>query len=361
LPGTAALDEDAALHFSGGEMKRILVILVVCLATGGAAVVAADSNQGGIPARVAALEAAVADLLARVTGLETHFQTGPIDVDCGAGGTIGAALQQANGRPGAVGIRITGVCVESVVISRHAVRLFAGAPGAGITPPNPNQTALIVSAARDVVVDGLTLTGGNSAMSLNHGGQATVRNSVITGASIAGLTLDNGGVVELQNTNVTGNFDGISANGGSSVRVIGGRIANTRIGVGLYTGSTVSLDGGALVTGNQSASNVRFGATLNTRTATIENNGGGISVKGGSSLLLGGNTIIQNNTGHGVTLEDTSVVGVLGSDQPQIINNTGWGVRCAAAPAVAMIASGGAGIITGNAMGQTNCPVSPSS
>jgi hypothetical protein len=108
------------------------------------------------------------------------------------------------------------------------------------------------------------------------------------------------------------------------------------------------------VRNNQIGAFVTSGGLMELKTATIENNpGDGVVVNGGSNLNLTGGVIIQGNSGNGISLNDTSVA--LFSEPNQIINNGGFGITCAPPPSVAQI-SGNIGTVSGNTLGQINCP-----
>jgi hypothetical protein len=86
----------------------------------------------------------------------------------------------------------------------------------------------------------------------------------------------------------------------------------------------------------------------------LEYNGTGIGATGMSSMLLGDGVTIQLNRGDGIHMADISVAIAWGN--PLIQNNQGWGVSCGAAPAVAQIGTSTFGTVTGNALGEVNCP-----
>jgi hypothetical protein len=90
--------------------------------------------------------------------------------------------------------------------------------------------------------------------------------------------------------------------------------------------------------------------------AVIEgNHGDGIFVGSGSTPALQDSTsTVRQNDGNGVSVLDTSVV--TGGDAT-IADNGGWGISCAPAPAVAMIAGPANFAFSGNAAGDTNCPI----
>ncbi len=98
------------------------------------------------------------------------------------------------------------------------------------------------------------------------------------------------------------------------------------------------------------------GAVLIVAGATVENNRAGVVAAGGSTVMLDG-SVIQNNTGNGLTLNDTSVAGTSGM-AAEIRNNAGWGVACSPAPGVSQIFQP-LGNVTGNGAGQVSCPSTP--
>lgn len=151
--------------------------------------------------------------------------------------------------------------------------------------------------------------------------------------------------------------------------LFGRRRAVERLDFGLFSSraaasgfpSVAHLDGGTVVSGNSSGVSATFGARLSLGIATIESNGTGIVARGGSTVNIADEAVIQNNTGDGLSLHDTSIVGLQGDAVAQIVNNGGWGVNCSAPPATAQIAARSAarlGTVSGNKSGQINCPTS---
>jgi hypothetical protein len=202
----------------------------------------------------------------------------PVQVQCGAGGTIASALA----RPaGALVIVVNGTCNENVTIARDDVTL-KGAPGATISGPDSTKNTITVTGAR-ITIESLSVTGGSNGI-------------VGRGASLLSV-LD----CDVQNTAGSGIVFFQSAGGvvdGSTVQ------ANPSEGILIESGS-------ATLTNNTIQNNSQWGVvTANGASArigisnsgqydgnTIENNGfGGIHIILGAAAVVGGNTISGNGT-----------------------------------------------------------------
>lgn len=322
--------------------------------------VAALEQQSAAQAQqLTALQQQVAALLQQIQGLGA-LQPLDLTVDCGAGQTVSAALAQAGGRASQVRITIVGVCSEAVNVMRSRTVLRAGSPGAGLESPSDTTPVLSVNAG-EVVVDGLTLSGGIG-VTVSSRGQVLFVRTLMKDSTFHGL-MSFGGRVELMHSTVQGSAGvGIQAIQGSHLRLGQSVIQNNAFALDVGSGSFGLLDGGTQVRSNGSGVGVSFGSMLQVGQVVIEDNGGaGLMVVGGSMVhfgFAGGIAIIRGNMGHGLYLRDTSVASELfsGSGKAEILNNGGFGVFCSPPPAVAQLA-GPIGTVAGNAAGQISCPV----
>ncbi len=110
-----------------------------------------------------------------------------------------------------------------------------------------------------------------------------------------------------------------------------------------------------------------LGSEIELEGATVANNSGnGIKVSLGSSVLLGNFNVsfteVSGNTGNGILVNDTSVIGAITLGSAVVKNNDLWGVFCEQAPAVAQITRHALGFtldattVFGNTVAQIDCP-----
>lgn len=320
-----------------------------------------SAQSGGVSERVAVLEAQVEALTQRLTALTQPLA---VDVDCGAGQRIQAALNATQRHPAPVFITVFGVCTERIVISRSNLFIRAGAPGAGITAPAPSGNVLSVSTdhptPKAFSVHGLTLTGGF--VVVEHSSQARFTDCVITTAVFA----RHQSTIHLDNTLIANS--GVSAENGSRLIITGGEIShNPGNGINLRAGSTALIDGDALIAGNAGDGvNGDDGSSVVLGVATITDNGtlggafAGVFLKGDSRVFLSSGATITANRGSGITLMDTSLAQKHRAEANiHITNNTGFGIGCSVPPAVAQVVgfTFQQGDVSGNARGNIECPL----
>ena len=306
----------------------------------------------------------------------------PLDVtvNCGAGETVNGALAQAVNRF-AVRITIDGVCEEMVMINRNNVTLVGASPGDGLKAPSSTTRPLGTVGAQHVTLRQLTLQGGIEGLLVNSGSAVWGDNVHIIGAQWGLVIRD--GTVHLQNSTIENSvannvnvtpggqltlWSSTVRNGGHmGLAVTGGSAQLWQVTVEDHTGSGLSAsDGGHLevgnsqITGNTKSGIFLRGGNLNVGHSTIANNAeAGITTAGGtvdlqeaiienneydgihavlgSRISLESGTKIRGNSGSGIRLEDTSVVGADSTTGIEITQNRGTGIFCGPAPAVAQI------------------------
>jgi hypothetical protein len=346
---------------------------------------------------------------------------GPVSVtvDCGAGGNLQHAIDTADvTQP--LTVTIKGTCVASVSVLRDNVTLQAGSAGSGITSDGTGPALQV--GARDVSLQGLTLTGGIPAtllassgasiqanddhivgdvaagdnanaylvnVTVDHcqgvsakggatvfisggsitgcgvatalGGSMFLRDGVrVTNAQHAGVSASNGGSIVIDGATISNaGIWGVVADGGS-VRVSG----NTTVvsgsgfaGVVAANGGTAVVMNGAQISGNPVGVFAQAGGHLQIASdggggAIIERNSrDGVRLVGASSLLIGGQAVVRDNGGDGISVSDTSVAVF---DDATVTGNAGRGVHCDGPPSVAVIRGSTTGV-TGNAAGNVDC------
>ena len=334
----------------------------------------------------------------------------PLDlfVDCDAGESIGAALNDARDHLGAVTVTISGVCDENVLVDRDDINFSGVQPSDGIRSASGADTVFIDSARR-VRFDHMTISGGTSGITVERDSAfasvgLTVRDTTIIAINITAgssadladcLIVDNnsfgvfssGGDVEIRTCDLSNNgSDALISNDGGAINAYAVNVSgNAAVGVTAFEGATVTLNESEIL-GNGShgvrglangtvglntsrvadnkGDGAQFGtgSMLNARDATIEGNGAaGISAEQGS-VVVAIDSVVRDNASDGMRLEGLSngsagefPGGLVG----QIVDNGGFGIRCSAPPAVAaaqyqdILASPD---LSGNALGPTNCP-----
>jgi hypothetical protein len=308
-----------------------------------------------LPGRVTALEARAAALEARATTLE--IRTAPMfnaNVDCAGGQTIAAALAQTAAHTGTVQLTISGVCNESVVVTRPRMIIQGAGPGATIQAP-PGSTAVRLATNGGVtpslLLRSLTIAGGQTGVSADGGANVQLLNVELTG-NVNGVALLNRSEARLTNTTIdlpaAGGGVAVDLRNGAFAAINGGAIRN-------HTNYALQLQNGAVadvvntqITDNQNgggpgsirgAIGLYGGSSLRlTGTAVDGNVGNGVFVAMGSVLYLENGVSISGNTGHGISASDGAVVGKFFVTTNVHINaNGGYGISCSAAPGLGQL------------------------
>ena len=352
-----------------------------------AALAARVTTLETLPARVTALEGRASILEARATALENRTAaTFNTNVDCGSGQTIASALAQTAAHTGTVQITISGTCTESVTVMRARTIIQGGGPGAAIQAPSGSTAVRLATgggATRSLLLNNLTIAGGQLAVSADSGGHVQLTNVTLFG-NVNGVSLGNRSEARLVNTTiespVAGGGVAVDLRNGAFVSITGGAIRN-------HTNYALQLQNGAVadvvntqITDNQNgggpgtirgAVGLYGGSSLRLTGTTIANNtGNGVFVAMGSVLYLENGVSISDNTGHGISASDGAVVGkFFATGNVHINTNGGYGISCSAAPGLAQlygfpsIPGGGQQPIdtTGNGLGgiNTTCQAAP--
>jgi hypothetical protein len=191
------------------------------------------------------------------------------NVNCAqAGQTITNALRRQVAGQGLL-VRISGTCNEHVDIFRDDV-ILRGNPTATINGPTTTEPTIGIDTARRVSLESLTITGGRDGIA-SRGSWVTVDNITVQGTARFGIVTSFGGQMFVD---------------GATIRQCGSNAA-------------LAANGSALVMTN----------------STVEQNGGGIQAVRTSQVRLGqdadgsatlGPVVIQNNTGTGLIVNDSS-------------------------------------------------------
>jgi len=299
-------------------------------------------------------------------------QSNTFTVDCNRRQTIARALELGDFRKPVV-INLRGTCREFVIVTRAYVTL-RGDPEAEIVAPDNEHDLLTVSADR-LTLENLTLTGGLTGLSLDHGpsfyadklviqdasqmgvrvrvGDARINNCTVQRSGNVGVYLVRGGTGILSNCQVLDSGQaGVSVTQNSFVNInrstimrsgAHGVLLTQGSGGSINNGSTIAENAGNGIELNQSQLLVSGGA--DDKANTIRDNGGfgivghsssigidmntitgnqndGVMGYIGTTLVLHGNTI-SDNKGSGVTSMGNSLVQIGGAT---IENNASSGI-----------------------------------
>ena len=314
---------------------RILLTLAFSFA------IAGSVQAQSIPERVSDLEALVAAQAAQISDLRSsldglreslvehlrHEETFVTSVNCGAGGSINAVLNDRRAQVAlGVYIEVTGTCVENVSIARDHVTIV-GRDGATIEAPT--GPALFVT-AQDTRLDFLTIRGQNA---------VAVRHGHLEGS---GLRL----------------VGGISATIGSVVRLFPGAVIEgaAEFGIDLRDESQLAIFD-CTVSGSGLAGVRVMESTFQATNCTITDSGwAGVQIEQGANVTLDGMTITSNEDG--VMIGDSSILrNSFGPGALSITGNRSAGIRCAASPAVPQLVGVPPSAVTGNPGGNfVSCP-----
>ena len=209
-----------------------------------------------------------------------------IDVNCASGDRIARALDRPNVLDRRLVVVVNGTCPENVVIERDDVTLKAGGSGGGVSATDATTPAIHVHGARRVIVENLTVIGGQHAVYVTGNGSAAVRGSSVRNAVLTGVQVEGGSNALVDASTIENNGNsGVVAVGASTVALYGSAVrGNALYGVVASRASNITV-GNVDAAGNVCCGN------------TIENNAfDGVLVADGSTSILNGNTIQMNGT-----------------------------------------------------------------
>jgi parallel beta-helix repeat protein len=251
-----------------------------------------------------------------------------IEVDCGAGATIAAALASI-GREGGT-VLVSGVCHENVVLDRDGVTLQSEPAGAaGIVGPAADTPAVLVT-GRHVVVSGFgTITGGpnGDGIRVAGGGSAEIIGNTVANNGRHGISVIESSFAAVEGNEVSGSVqNGIVVVGGAYARIHGNTSNNNGYyGILVFQAASADIDGNT-ANGNGYAGpfprdgiTVAFSSSARLSVATTEPNR--MSGNARFGLLCASNSSIQVGA--------SQLIGTNGTE-PAFAEN--WPVGCAASP-----------------------------
>lgn len=233
-------------------------------------------------------------------------------VECAEGETIAEALTEAEpGEP--LLVVVQGTCNENVTITPDDVTL-QGDPGIGgaVTAADPTRDTILIQAARRVVIDNLTVSGGHNGIRGVEEAAFTVQNSIVRDNAEDGVAVDGGSAIITDNEIRANGQDGVSVVRSGFARIgltqageAGPNVItdNGDEGIGIANSATATIFANTVTANASSGIQILRASALSLGENTIQgNSGNGILVFGGGNLLQGlrGRDTIQGNFGSGV-------------------------------------------------------------
>lgn len=234
-----------------------------------------------------------------LAGIAGAAEARVIPVNCELGHSINHRLVFA--LPGDT-LRVSGSCLEHVVVSAHKVDVTIDGQGtAQILPPLPvaDRSAVVIR-ARGVVVRGFAMiTGGRHGVSVQDGGRAVIDGNRIQNNPGDGINVSEHSSAGIVNNDISFNgSDGVVVNDNSSARIgfLDTQAAepspnafngNGRAGVSLNRSSNARIAGNHFSDNRDFAVRLVRGAQADVAGNTMNGNvGGGIEVRQNSTLIL---------------------------------------------------------------------------
>jgi Periplasmic copper-binding protein (NosD) len=255
--------------------------------------------------------------------------TPALTVDCSRGQSLQSALRFAS--PGST-IIVKGTCDGAFTITTDGLRLDGRATailnGGG-------KDVITINGAHQVVLTGLTITGGGNGV-VENAAQATLLNDVVKQNAVTGIVAQSSSSVTVSGGSTSQNgLHGIDVEASSSLNVTGAysSTGNAVLGIFVNNGSSITLTA-ATLTVNSNALGVQVGtnasgfldglSTLNSsNNVTV-----GLTMVSGAHMADFGGTIIANGNGiNGISLNSKAGLDLDAASQVQASNNSTDGVH----------------------------------
>lgn len=279
------------------------------------------------------VSAAVDSLAGSVDVLTANTLPAVVEVDCAAGDSISAVLDEYPSGNAELTINVSGVCSDSVLIIRDRVTIRGVTPDAAIENTSELLGSIIVSRGASAVnVEDITLSGGAYGLIVTRNANVTVRNTEFTGSATGAITI-HGGVLEITGSHLHDlTNSGLLAVRTSVINADSSIIENTANAVVATSNGTVALDdttpdtdpsSGVTINNAAVGAVIQLGGHLVSSNVTYNPNSVGIY------LVLGGSATVSRSS------FNNSVIGVDARKNTSIqfgsgntfTNNT-FGVRC---------------------------------
>jgi parallel beta-helix repeat protein len=203
-----------------------------------------------------------------------------VTVDCPAG-SIQAAIDAAP-PTGHLTVTINGTCNENVLIRRDGVTLKGGAAGVVVGQAAAEvEAAIEIEAARDVVIDSLSVSGGALSGILGIDGAVFfVDSSFVESNALNGIVVDLGSSAVIESSTITNNG-------------AGGPI-HVGVGILVINGANAEIDGNTVEDNNGDGIEVVEGAFARLENNSIKRNGRAGVVVSRAVARAQGNTYLDN-------------------------------------------------------------------
>jgi len=313
--------------------------------------------------KIRRLKKRVKQLEADVGELQALNLPAAADVNCSAGGSVNAVIAaHANGR-GALTIRITGTCTETIIVNRSDVTLL-GQAGATVQAAGTNFGLLVTDGERNVDVADLRFVGGQGAAAVSKDAHVIFTNIVVEQTNLGVVSADNG-TIDITRSLIRNNNIGVYAARGGVTLVSNSIVENNTTGIlafkdGMINVTSLAPDGtaapaGVTVRNNTNGGVARSGGTIELSDARIENNTSvGLLADSTSALhffnpINGTGNVVTGHPTVGVLVQKTASV-VFGDSTTTITGNN-IGILCNANAGYVLPPGGSPGNVTGNTAG----------
>lgn len=240
-------------------------------------------------------------------------QTLTVTVDCSRGQTIAGALRQGDARKPLVVI-VRGTCNENVSIARNDVTL-RGQPGTGATINGPDASVDTIVILKDLVnIEDLEVTGGFNGIRLQGPSSAGVRRVTVRGTASNGMMVRAGDLAIEASTAEGAGGNGLVLARGGSARIFGNSQfrGNHLAGIFVQGNSTLGFNGGTVSDNEGNGVTVESGSQGTLNNVEVYGNATGVLVSTSQATLAGGNNV-HHNREHGVLAQAGAILGVNGS------------------------------------------------
>jgi hypothetical protein len=262
-----------------------------------------------------------------------------VAIDCSKKASINTALGKLD-RSVANVVTVAGACTEDVQVSAHRDLTIVGSAGAGIVATTADSLPMYIEANSRVTLRDISISGVAETVSCNDRSTCVLDSVVVSGGRFGGVSVQKQSSADLIGNTLISNIAGTglgvfgasSANVGRNVSITGVRVGNgSGYAISLLDGSFIRVDGGTL-SNNENGVSADRGSVVKLLGTTVTNNtftrgdgqeiGTGVSARA-STVQLSGGTYSGNN--FGVIVNDLSYVtlqgniSIAGNTQQQIV------------------------------------------
>jgi parallel beta-helix repeat protein len=221
---------------------------------------------------------------------------------------------------------VSGVCNENVTIGEEIRRITLDGRGTATINAANAASPTINIRGQGITITGFTINGGETGITVNRGGTATIDRNIIQNAAAIGILVGQQSSARIVNNTIQNNpEEGILVNENSFARI--GFVNTPDAGV---SPNLIFMNGDAGIHVTRSSSARIIGNIISNTTA-----GSGIIVSRASHGEISSNTI-DGNSEHGIFVTENSGVnlgrdtgnGIFDLPNSTTVNNTQNGIRC---------------------------------